>query len=154
TQTALGDTFDVLIVGGGPCGLAAAIALGRCGIKTLLVEKHPSTSFHPRGHVVNARTMEIFRVWGLEDAVRARGVPHDRNQGIAFARSMAGEMIGRIETYGDKVRNRLFETYGPSAKTSCPQDRLEPVLRRAAESLLSTSIQFGTRLDTIEQDAG
>ncbi|RZM10478.1 MAG: hypothetical protein EOO88_48115, partial [Pedobacter sp.] len=87
-------------------------------------KKHPSTSFHPRGHVVSARTMEILRTWGLEDAVRARGIPHDRNQGVAFVRTVAGESIGELRTYANRERNRLLETYGPSAKTSCPQDVL------------------------------
>lgn len=144
--------YEVLIVGGGPCGLAAAIALGRCGVRALLVEKHPSTSFHPRGHVVSARTMEIFRTWGLEEAVRARGIAHDRNQGVIFVRSVAGEVIGEIRTCADRQRNRLFETYGPSAKTSCPQDALEPVLRRAAEAQTSVQVMFGTLLDELEQD--
>jgi len=31
---------DVLVAGGGPAGLAAAIASARCGMKTLLVEKN------------------------------------------------------------------------------------------------------------------
>ncbi len=145
--------YDVLIVGGGPCGLAAAIALGRCGIRTLLIEKHPSTSFHPRGHVVNARTMEIFRTWGLEDAVRARGIPHDRNQGVTFVRSVVGEVIGEIRTYANREKNRLFETYGPSAKTSCPQDVLEPVLRRGAENQTSVTVRFGVRLQDLKQNA-
>lgn len=149
----LDPSYDVLVVGGGPCGLAAAIALGRCGVRTLLVEKHPSTSFHPRGHVVSARTMEILRTWGLEDAVRARGIPHDRNQGVIFARSMAGEVIGEIATYADRQRNRLFETYGPSAKTSCPQDLLEPVLRSAAEQLGSVTVRFGAQVQGLQQDA-
>jgi len=147
------SSYDVLIVGGGPCGLAAAIALGRCCVKTLLVEKHPSTSFHPRGHVVSARTMEIFRGWGLEDAVRARGIPHDRNQGVVFVRSVVGEVIGEIQTYADRQRNRQFETYGPSAKTSCPQDVLEPVLRRAAEGQANVDVCFGTVLQDLRQDA-
>lgn len=149
---AAAPSYEVLIVGGGPCGLAAAIALGRCGVRTLLVEKHPSTSFHPRGHVVSARTMEIFRTWGLEDAVRARGIPHDRNQGIIFVRSVVGEVIGEIRTCADRQRNRLFETYGPSAKTSCPQDALEPVLRRAADDQASVDVMFGTLLEDLEQD--
>ena len=147
-----GGSYEVLVVGGGPCGLAAAIALGRCGVRTLLVEKHPGTSFHPRGHVVNARTMEILRTWGLEDAVRARGIPHDRNQGVIFVRSLVGEVIGEIRTYADRNRNRLFETYGPSAKTSCPQDLLEPILRRAAEAQGSVDVMFGARLQKLSQD--
>lgn len=96
--------------------------------------------------------MEILRGWGLEDAVRARGIPHDRNQGAAFVRSIAGEVIGEIRTYADPARNRLFETYGPSAKTSCPQDVLEPVLRRAAEDQASVDVMFGCRLRALEQD--
>ncbi len=148
----LASTYDVLVVGGGPCGLAAAIALGRCGVRTLLVEKHSTTSFHPRGHVVNARTMEILRTWGLEDAVRARGIPHDRNQGVIFVRSVVGEVIGEIHTHGDRARNRLFESYGPSAKTSCPQDLLEPVLRRAAEAQDSVTVMFEARLVELQQD--
>lgn len=150
SSEAKSQSVDVLIVGGGPCGLAAAIALGRCGVKTLLVEKHSTTSYHPRGHVVNARTMEILRTWGLEELVRARGIPHDRNQGVAFVRSLAGETIGEIKTFADPQRNRLIETYGPSAKTSCPQDLFEPVLRRAAESLRAVEVAFGTCLTSLD----
>lgn len=148
----LAPDYDVLVVGGGPCGLAAAIALGRCGVRTLLIEKHPSTSFHPRGHVVSARTMEILRTWGLEDAVRARGIPHDRNQGVIFVRTIAGEVIGEIDPFADRERNRLVETHGPSAKTSCPQDLLEPILRRAAEALPCVSVHFGACVDGLTQD--
>lgn len=144
------EQVDVLIVGGGPCGLSAAIALGRCGVKTLLVEKHSTTSYHPRGHVVNARTMEIFRTWGVEEAIRARGIPHDRNQGVTFVRSVAGETIGEIRTFSDPQRNRLIETFGPSAKTSCPQDMLEPVLRSAAASFPDVGVKFGVQLVSLE----
>lgn len=35
------DNYDVVVVGGGPGGIPAAIAAARQGMKTLLVEKHP-----------------------------------------------------------------------------------------------------------------
>ena len=54
----------VLIVGSGPAGLSAAVLLADLGVRTLLVERNPSTTDHPRAHVVNTRSMEIFRVVG------------------------------------------------------------------------------------------
>ncbi len=39
-QTVVYDTVDVLVVGGGPGGLAAAIAAARAGMKTMLIERH------------------------------------------------------------------------------------------------------------------
>ncbi len=52
---------DVLIAGGGPVGLTASILLSRLGITSLLVERRPGTSLHPKARGINARTMEIFR---------------------------------------------------------------------------------------------
>ena len=38
-QTPLFGNYDVVVVGGGPAGCGAAIACGRAGLKTLLIEK-------------------------------------------------------------------------------------------------------------------
>lgn len=57
----------VLIVGGGPVGLATGIALRRWGVDCTLVERHPSTLEYPKGRGVSARTTEIFRQWGRFD---------------------------------------------------------------------------------------
>jgi 2-polyprenyl-6-methoxyphenol hydroxylase-like FAD-dependent oxidoreductase len=40
-------TTDVLIAGGGPCGLMLAHELGRHGIRCLLIDSKPSTAFNP-----------------------------------------------------------------------------------------------------------
>src|ERR671928_527552 len=76
------ETFDrrvcrvtVLIVGGGPVGFAMGIALRRWGVECTLVERHASTLEYPKGRGVSARTMEIFRQWGLEEEVTAAGLP-------------------------------------------------------------------------------
>jgi putative polyketide hydroxylase len=62
---------QVIVVGAGPAGLVAAITLGRYAIPTLLVEKRTELSTLSRATVISTRSMELFRSWGLEDAVRA-----------------------------------------------------------------------------------
>lgn len=52
----------VLIVGGGPVGLTASLLLSRHGVRSLLVERHPGTSMHPKARGLNVRTLELFRV--------------------------------------------------------------------------------------------
>src|SRR3990170_7371329 len=61
---------DVLVVGAGPAGLTAGIALARHGIDVLVVEKHAGTSPFPKATAVSTRTMELLRSWGLERRVR------------------------------------------------------------------------------------
>ncbi|MEY2781928.1 MAG: 2,4-dichlorophenol 6-monooxygenase, partial [Pseudomonadota bacterium] len=52
---------DVLICGGGPCGLMMALELGRRGIRTLIVDAKAGTAFNPQANATQARTMEHFR---------------------------------------------------------------------------------------------
>src|SRR5215212_1683781 len=63
----------VLIVGGGPAGLATAMTLARQGIASLLVERRASVSDIPRATTISTRSMELFRSWGLEQPILAGG---------------------------------------------------------------------------------
>jgi len=54
--------LPVLIVGGGPVGLSASLLLSRHGVRSLLVERHPGTSIHPKARGLNVRTLKLFRV--------------------------------------------------------------------------------------------
>lgn len=82
---------DVLIAGGGPVGRTASILLSRFGVASLLVERHPGTSIHPKTCGINARTMEIFRQCTVESAARAAGLAPERSRFIVWTRSLAGE---------------------------------------------------------------
>ena len=68
---------DVLIVGGGPAGLAAAATLGHYGVSTLVAERRSAPSPIPRVTVISTRSMEILRSWQLEDEVRSGGIEGD-----------------------------------------------------------------------------
>src|SRR3954465_348008 len=68
------EDVPVVVVGAGPAGLAAAIALARLGVETMLVERRAELSSLPRATAVTLRSMELIRSSGVEDAVRAGGV--------------------------------------------------------------------------------
>ena len=62
---------SVLVVGGGPVGLATAIELDHHGIASIVVEPREAVSYlRPRAETTSVRTMELFRRWGLAETIR------------------------------------------------------------------------------------
>ncbi len=64
-----GNDTVVLIVGGGIVGLSAALFLHQNDVPFILIEKGLSLSGLPRTRGFSARTMELFRSVGLQDAI-------------------------------------------------------------------------------------
>ena len=140
--------YDVLIAGGGPVGLTASMLLSRLGVRSLLVERHPGTSIHPKARGINSRTMEIFRQCGVEDAVRAAGLAPGRSGFIVWTRSLAGEELERRTPARSRPE---AQQASPVIRCLCAQDDLEPVLRAHAESLGPGELRFGTELTSFQQ---
>src|SRR5262249_12881894 len=84
-----------LIVGAGPVGLGAALELARCGVRSTLIEKHESTSWHPKTRNFNTRTMEIARGWGhaVYERLRSIDTPPGWKSPIRFTRTATGEEL-------------------------------------------------------------
>ena len=69
------DEVPVLIAGAGPIGLGLAAELGQRGIGCRVVEQGEGLIAHPRANIINGRTMEICRRWGIADRVRDASLP-------------------------------------------------------------------------------
>ncbi len=66
------ETYDALIIGGGPGGSSAATYLARAGKKVLLLEKEHFPRFHI-GESLLPYNQQLFREMGLMPALKAAG---------------------------------------------------------------------------------
>ncbi|MFG2563579.1 FAD-dependent monooxygenase [Streptomyces sp. NPDC048496] len=67
------NDIDVLIIGAGPTGLAAACEAVRHGLSVRIVDRKPCRSTFSTALVVHARTMEIFETMGVAEEILAEG---------------------------------------------------------------------------------
>ena len=142
----------VLIVGGGPAGLATSLALSHYGVRHALVERHPGTAHTPRAHIVNRRTVEILRHLGVEDRFNAVAIPQELMRNNLWVTSLAGREIIRSETWGTSARIAgEYQASSPCPMANCPQTVFEPMLVDAIRDA-GGDPRFSHELETLEQD--
>jgi 2,4-dichlorophenol 6-monooxygenase len=143
---------DVLIVGSGPAGGAAALSLATLGVPNIMITKYRWTANTPRAHITNQRAMEIFRDLGVEDQVLADATPHELVGDTVFCTSIAGEEIGRIKTWGTHpAREADYQLASPCLICDIPQTYLEPILVKNATAR-GTQSRFSTEYLSHTQD--
>lgn len=135
----------VIIVGGGPVGLSAAICLAHQGIASVLIEKHPTTTNHPKARGVNGRSMELFRSWGLEDQLKQHQMSQEALR-FTWIEDFQGKEITRIQATTD------YSLYSPTKNAIIAQDDLEQELYKKAQSMSLISLQFNTEMLHATQD--
>jgi len=143
---------DVLIVGSGPAGSSAALALSTYGIPNVVVTKYGWLANTPRAHLNNQRTMEILRDLGIEPEVVAKASPQDMLGNAVFCTSLAGEELGRLRMFGTEPRRRADHTLAsPCAMCDLPQNLLEPIILGAAADR-GTKVRFNNEYLSYQQD--
>lgn len=144
---------DVLIIGTGPAGAAAALGLARNGVDNIVVNRFSWTARTPRAHITNQRTMEVIRDYDLEREALELAASNDYMGENPFVTSLAGEELGRIKTWGtDPDRRADYEKASPTMICDLPQNLLEPMFIRAAAHQ-GSKVRFDTEYVDHVQDA-
>jgi 2-polyprenyl-6-methoxyphenol hydroxylase-like FAD-dependent oxidoreductase len=142
----------VAIVGGGPVGLATALELARFGVRSTVFERHPGIDDHPRAHVVNARSMELFRIWGITDAVAEWSLPADHAR-VVWTTTLAGDELGQIDlTEMEPERLMMMLEASPAITVSVAQDRVQAALLDVVRATGLVEVRFGTEVTGVRQD--
>ncbi len=145
-------TTDVLIVGGGPVGLALAVELGQRGVRAVLVERNMEVGQQPRAKTTNVRTMEHMRRWGIAERVReAAPFGRDYPSNVVFATRLFGHRLALFENVSAGLReeNPLFS----EPMQWIAQYHIERVLRDEVLRRPSITLVMGCELTGFSQDA-
>ncbi|MFN2377261.1 MAG: FAD-dependent monooxygenase [Candidatus Binatia bacterium] len=141
---------DVLVVGGGPTGLSAAVLLARSGLESLVVERRPGPQRAPAAHVINARTFEVWRQAGLDMQALLALAKDPRDAGMVhWVTRLGGEVLGSLpyERQGDEVL-----AWTPTPLRNLSQHRLEPLLVAEVERITGRAPAFQHRWESSQQD--
>jgi 2-polyprenyl-6-methoxyphenol hydroxylase-like FAD-dependent oxidoreductase len=144
-------SIPVIIVGGGPVGLALAGDLGWRGIACVLIEQSDGSIYQPRMDLVGVRTMEFCRRWGLVPAVEGSPYPRDYPQDNIYLTSLTGYELGRERFPG--IGEAPPPKESPQRRERCPQNMFDPILRDFAAAQKAVELRYRTRLVAFTQDA-
>jgi 4-hydroxyisophthalate hydroxylase len=139
---------QVVIVGGGPVGVALAVELGLRGISCALVERHRAPQRIPKGQNLTQRSVEHFYFWGIADELRAaRTLPSDYPMnGIIAYRDLVSDYW-----YAPPLRE-IVNPYYFQENERLPQYQTEAVLRARLAGLAGVETRFGWSAKSVEQD--
>jgi 2-polyprenyl-6-methoxyphenol hydroxylase-like FAD-dependent oxidoreductase len=142
------NQHQVIIVGGGPVGVALAVELGLRGVSCALIERRRKLQNIPKGQNLTQRTLEHFYFWGIVDELRASRVMPSGYPigGVTAYKSLMSE-YWHAPAGREVVRSYYFQE-----NDRLPQYRMEEVLRRKMATLKNVTNYFGWTAQGIAQD--
>lgn len=136
---------QVLVVGGGPVGVAAAIMLGQRGIRTLVVERHADIYPLPRAVHLDDEIYRVLADMGVAEAFAQVTTP---TLGLRL-------VDAQLRTMAEFARSEPVGTYGFPPANMFDQPELERILRDALAALAPVvELASSTELVGLEQQGG
>ena len=120
---------DVLIIGGGPAGSAAAIALAKAGKQATLFERTTETGDAICGGFLSWQSLARLRELGIDEA------------------QLGGHGVDRVRLF---CQNRMVEAMLPQAGIGVSRQRLDTALIGAAEQA-GADVRRGVKVHRVEQ---
>ena len=150
---------QVIIVGAGPVGLTLAIALGRRGVRCILIEQKPAPQFLPKMERCNARTMEIYRRLGLAKKIRAAGFPREAPMDVFIVTSLVEPPLLHLPYPSVAQAEAEIAACTDGSLPLEPyqlisQYTLEPLLKAEAETIPVVDVRYACEFVSFAQDAG
>lgn len=133
------ETTDVLIAGGGPVGLAAALFLQAHGMRAAVLEAKPQGVTHSYALALHPASLDLLESVGVLDEVLEGALPVPRVAVYANGRRLA-----TLQVSANDARHPFLAVTG--------QDRLESILVRALEAR-GVSVRWSHRLARFQQHA-
>ena len=143
---------DVVVVGAGPVGLAAAIELGSRGVKVLLAERNARVGAAPRAKTTNVRTRTHLRRWGIADRLAAEapfGIDYPNNMVFLTRLGTGGHELARFADAFNAAPTR--DPRYPEHAQWVPQYRLEKVMLEKVRELPNVDVRLSTGFVTANQ---
>ena len=144
TTTTTHET-QILVVGAGPVGLFTSILLSQSKIPHIVVERRSEILNAPAAHVINTRTLEIFRQAGLPMDELYKLNRHTGARFVTWSSRLDGSAIGRFDM---ATGSGTFDPHAPHSQdhtTNISQHLLENALLAIASQSSFADIHFGTR---------
>lgn len=127
-------------MGGGPVGLSLACELGWRGVSCLVAEETGREfGAEARINLVNIRSMEFCRRWGIEKDVRHGGFPDDYPMTVLFLTALRGREIARLPYPSMGTQPPLATS--PTNRQRIPQMWFEPIFARTAAAFPTVAIR-------------
>lgn len=138
--------------------MTCALALAQHGVRSVLFERNPDTTRHPKMDITNGRSLELFRRLGLAEKLRDVAVPRDHPLDVSWVTSMAGHELHRFRYASPNEARVLYAARNDGRQPLEPHMRvsqvvIEPVLKAAvlAEPLIEA--HWGVAVEDVAQDA-